>query len=200
MTTLVLIAVILGGDPSDELIRLRLENQLLRMRVQALEIHKAESDVARAKQDVLDAIEAIQRPDKPLMPPVSTHPAPTPERPAAPSYQRQCGCARGTRPSACDCLKAGVKCHCPEGRQSTWQVSKVITPAAKSSEVVTVYCPASFTCPYCEAWKSVKIDGVEFEFVKRDWSRWQSYPVLKVNGRHYYNMSTADLKALVSHR
>lgn len=37
MTYIILLAALLGADPSDELIRLRLENELLRMRVEALE-------------------------------------------------------------------------------------------------------------------------------------------------------------------
>lgn len=69
--------------------------------------------------------------------------------------------------------------------------------AVSEPQEVIVYSPASFNCPACNAWRSVSIPGVEIKHVRKDWSGWRSYPVVKVNGRHYYSPTVEQVKAML---
>lgn len=80
------------------------------------------------------------------------------------------------------------------GRIQPGTVKQSLTVA--DAEIV-VYSPASFQCPACNAWKSVTIPGVEIKHVRKDWSGWRSYPVVKVNGRHYYSPTIEQVKAML---
>lgn len=121
---LLLCGLSLAQESSSERV-LRMENELLRVRLALLESERG-GDPNTSVPHGAGGNDADRRKDTPSVPATGTEPgsaaAPTTAPPASDSRTTVCQC-RGYNETVCLCLKNGQKCHCSRDVGSVWSVN-----------------------------------------------------------------------------